>query len=738
MKNINYNILTMSALLALGLSCKSKKEGTETVPGDTYPTVTAPVDPSIGADKPVDAPTVSTEGVDTSDSSSEGTSSESPETQAPPTWSSTVDSQSLAAGEILSLSAVATDSNTDETVSYALDRGSMTCDDGFWSPSPYINSSTGAFVGRPTGSDIGTCTVNIIASSGGDTISQNFTVTVTASTNPVSSVNISAPSVVIAGTCTAIIARSLDAVGTPAAVGSDETISMVVNNGSGSFYSDDNCSSVVTSTTIANGTYESILYFSSLAAPQSLTFIATSPSYSNGFANVSVGSTPSSLLVESAPQIVNNTCEEISISRIDANGNKVPASNNISLNLSQNGNLKFYSNSLCTSEISTSSIESNEAGIELWVKNASLETVTITASDASASLSADTADSEFVSNLSWWDSSWARRIGIQISNLDQSVDLNQQVVRIKLDASRIDYNHFMDNGEDIRFVADDHTTVLSHEIDVWDTNGESHIWVNVPVIRASSSENYIYLYYGNSVTIDAQNVEDVWNQYSSVWHLGEDPGSSGPQFKDSTASARNGSAENSPASTAGIFGNGVDMTGDDDVIDVGDDLSAVLGYSSTFSAWLKTTQLGDNTMWRAPGITGVEGAGNSNDIFFGWIDASGYLGVTAGNGAAAKSNFVVNDNVWRHVTVTRNHLSGEVQFFVNGVLNGSGFSEAGAKTLPFSKLGIIGDTGGTPMELDGYLEEVRIYNTVKSNDQIKADYKYMTDTYFIYGTSETL
>ena len=182
----------------------------------------------------------------------------------------------------------------------------------------------------------------------------------------------------------------------------------------------------------------------------------------------------------------------------------------------------------------------------------------------------------------------------------------------------------------------------------------------------------------------------------------------------------------------------LDVNGDDDTIDVGEDLSSVLGYSSTFSVWLKTTQVGDNTSWKAPGITGVESAGNGNDIFFGWIDAGGYLGVTAGNGAAAKSNFIVNDNVWRHITITRDHLTGEVQFFVNGVLNGSGFSEAGAKTVPFTQIGIIGDTGGTPEELDGALDEVRIYSSVKSNDQIKADYKYMIDSYLSYSQSESL
>jgi hypothetical protein len=151
---------------------------------------------------------------------------------------------------------------------------------------------------------------------------------------------------------------------------------------------------------------------------------------------------------------------------------------------------------------------------------------------------------------------------------------------------------------------------------------------------------------------------------------------------------------------------------------------------------MKTGMTGDNTMWRAPGITGVEQAGGANDIFFGWIDAGGYIGVTAGNGAAAKSNFVVNDNQWRYVTISRDHVTGSVRFYVNGVLNGSGSSEAGLKTTPFYDIGVIGDTGSTPQEFDGSLDEIRIVDLVLSPDRIKAEFKYLNDTHVDYASEE--
>ena len=644
----------------------------------------------------------------------------------------------LEAGTPLSIGFTASDSNTNETPVYLLDNENMTCDDGGWSPTPTINTLTGAISGTPMGEDIGTCTIRVKAISGEDTISHEVEITTSASSNQVTAVNLTAPSVVIANTCTSINAQAWDLAGIPALLDANETITMAVNNGTGSFYSDDTCSTAITTTTILTGSYETNLYFQSATAPQELTLIATSPSYNNGSASIKVGSSATTLLVEAPPQVIQNNCESITISRIDSNGNKIPEASVVNINLTQSDNLKFYSNSSCSSEITSTAIAQSHAEKSLWIMATNATTVTIGATDQDTNLTPDSTNVEIVASLTWWNNSWPKRMVIQIDNLDQATTFSNQVVLVQLNSGRINYSDLMVNGNDLRFLASDHTTVLEHEIDVWNTSGTSMIWVKVPTIQASSGENYIYLYYGNNSAIDGQDVNNVWSNFYSVWHLQEDPTTTAPQFTDSAVTGNHGIAENSPTSTQAIFGNGIDMSGDNDVIDVGTDLSAALGYSSTFSVWLKTNQVGNNTSWRAPGITGVEGAGNSNDIFFGWIDASGYLGVTAGNGAAAKSNFVVNDNVWRHITVTRNHTNGAVQFFVNGVLNGSGNSESGAKTLPFSKLGIIGDTGGTPEEFDGSLEEVRIYSSVQSADQIKADYKYMTESPFTYGSPESL
>jgi hypothetical protein len=86
--------------------------------------------------------------------------------------------------------------------------------------------------------------------------------------------------------------------------------------------------------------------------------------------------------------------------------------------------------------------------------------------------------------------------------------------------------------------------------------------------------------------------------------------------------------------------------------------------------------------------------------------------------------------------MNRNATSGAVRFFINGVFNTTATSETGNKTTYFDLLGEIGDTGGSPVNYNGDLDEVRIYNSILTNDQVKADFKYMSNTHLIYGTSE--
>ncbi len=156
--------------------------------------------------------------------------------------------------------------------------------------------------------------------------------------------------------------------------------------------------------------------------------------------------------------------------------------------------------------------------------------------------------------------------------------------------------------------------------------------------------------------------------------------------------------------------------GVDDVI-VQDDLYTLLKATASLSFWIKTTQTGGSSPWTSPGVTGVEERGGVDDIFWGWLDTSGRIGISAKNAYNVKSTNSINDNVWHHVVLTRNHLSGEVKIYVDGTLDQSGMMPAGVIGNSFNRIGDINNTY-SEHSFEGYLDEVSIYANVLDDTQV--------------------
>ena len=66
---------------------------------------------------------------------------------------------------------------------------------------------------------------------------------------------------------------------------------------------------------------------------------------------------------------------------------------------------------------------------------------------------------------------WTRQRTLTLDNTASAEDLIDFPILVMLDATRIDYAATQPNGEDLRFVDADGTTVLSHEIVTWDPAG---------------------------------------------------------------------------------------------------------------------------------------------------------------------------------------------------------------------------------------------------------------------------
>lgn len=158
------------------------------------------------------------------------------------------------------------------------------------------------------------------------------------------------------------------------------------------------------------------------------------------------------------------------------------------------------------------------------------------------------------------------------------------------------------------------------------------------------------------------------------------------------------------------------------------DLSVLRGTAS-LSFWIKTTATGSDTTWQAPAVTGVEHSGGTDDIFWGWIDSQGRIGITKGDHGPAvvntKSSVAINNGQLRHVVLTRNANTGAFQIFIDGVLNRSGTYSAmqGVVSNQFSDLGRVRHTNGSNNYLNATLDEVLIYDSVLSVQQAQRLYQ---------------
>jgi len=188
---------------------------------------------------------------------------------------------------------------------------------------------------------------------------------------------------------------------------------------------------------------------------------------------------------------------------------------------------------------------------------------------------------------------------------------------------------------------------------------------------------------------------------------------------DSSGNGFNGTAIGGATPLPAQVCNGAQLNGTSRYIQV-NNLSNELNATASLAFWIKTTQTGNDTNYLAPGVTGVEQAGGADDIFWGWLDASGRIGITVGDTATTKSTVAINNGVWRHVVLTRDHLAGTYKIYIDGTLNTSGAIATGVIGTPFSSIGRIEDTGGPPEYLDGQLDEVRIYGQVLTDAEVIA------------------
>lgn len=122
------------------------------------------------------------------------------------------------------------------------------------------------------------------------------------------------------------------------------------------------------------------------------------------------------------------------------------------------------------------------------------------------------------------------------------------LVRLGSGIQGFDYADFRQNGADL-LVTDTEDHPLPIELENWNTNGVSRLWVQVPSVAEGTT---IRVYYGTTATVD--EVDGMWSGYAGVWHLNE-AGNGAVTVSDATTNALTGVChETSAAVLGGILG----------------------------------------------------------------------------------------------------------------------------------------------------------------------------------------
>ncbi len=158
--------------------------------------------------------------------------------------------------------------------------------------------------------------------------------------------------------------------------------------------------------------------------------------------------------------------------------------------------------------------------------------------------------------------------------------------------------------------------------------------------------------------------------------------------------------------------------GANDYVEVPSNTAFNLNTGGTAEAWVYPTGQSTTHMIMSRGTTGF-------DFFWGVRSSIGnkmVVNIGSGTQIANNDGVVIPLNQWSHVAVTWAQSGGNynVTFYVNGTQSGSVGSSATTWTATSGTLRLGGWHGGTANHWNGWLDEVRLWNTIKTGNQIKS------------------
>lgn len=281
------------------------------------------------------------------------------------------------------------------------------------------------------------------------------------------------------------------------------------------------------------------------------------------------------------------------------------------------------------------------------------------------------------------------------------------------------------DGSKIAF-SDGHGAPLSHEVDTWNTHGESLVWVKVPEAVNGTQVKFYW-----SLKDGEKNPEnepgEVWSDYAGVWHMDD--------AHDSTVNNAKGVMGPSASATEkGLFGGaiGATVTGINGAlvtVETNAAINALADSGFTVSGWvclntldadwayLFTKKLIDGTdAWGLQFYGDNNGKAHKSRL---WVGGSGYF--------TKNTPFVAGQ--WHYITLVFGRDGGStIAWYMDGSAVQTTYSTAWSHGTDGFSIGGLPTGYGT---LNGKMDEVRLRKGTVSTVQMQAEYANTLQTDFL-------
>lgn len=312
---------------------------------------------------------------------------------------------------------------------------------------------------------------------------------------------------------------------------------------------------------------------------------------------------------------------------------------------------------------------------------------------------------------------FAKKCTLTLSGYQGASDLVDFPVLVRLSSAitGFSYADLKADGTDLCFT-DSAGEPLPYEIDTWNPDGESLVWVRVHELSGTATQ--IKMYYG-SASATENTPSAVWIRYAAVVHGGSTP-------KDSASGLDVFVGSNTAVIPNGKLGVGYeipDRNNDNAGIHLTNPLAKLTDSTIfTISGWMTFAKKQTHIMFGAMSSWGTAGFlilnENGNELSF-----------TSGTSGHNKVSWTYSLDEWVNVAVVYDNTTGTSYY--NGNLHYSHSIPAIADpgyTWGFGNYGNMSNHGD---HLQGKLDEWRIFNGAATADWLKAEYDSVANAAFI-------